>query len=391
MENNSENQVKEIAPGVTTEEMTALYFNADALREPAYKIYQLNSDGHRYYYRFEDGQPCFYPSVTTLLKQTLPTSPFLIEWIAKNGTDGASEKRDMAAAYGTFMHAQFEQLIINRRYNFDEVPAILMSYIKANNLPDKFFSENLTKIRKDICAFAQFVKDYNAKPLAVEIALVHPEYHYAGMIDMPCIMVDPKTGEEFRAIVDFKSGRKGFWEEHEIQLHLYKEMWNANYPDIPIERVFNFSPKDWRGVKPSYNFKEQTCSANAAKIPALLELARIEDNKLDNSFTVISGEFTLDDFDATKNITTLSLAELIKIKAEKNGASQIVEDHPEGDFTPEEPKSQEKAENNEATAEVNNVPDWLQTAQEKAEKAKNKAKKPTEEKSVDLLNGEIEL
>ena len=64
----------EIAPGMTVEEMTALFFDASALREPPYKIYQLNGNGHRYYYRYdEQGEPHFYPSVTTLLKQTMPT------------------------------------------------------------------------------------------------------------------------------------------------------------------------------------------------------------------------------------------------------------------------------------------------------------------------------
>lgn len=303
----------EIVPGMTVEEMTALYFNANALREPAYKIYQLNSDGHRYYYRYEDGEPHFYPSVTTLLKQTMPTSPYLIEWMIKNGTDGSAEKRDLAAAYGTFMHAQFERLLINRCYDFDAVPGILLEYMAANNLPDKFYAENLTKIRKDVCAFAQFVKDYNVRPLAVEIALVHPDYNYAGMIDLPCLM-DFKNEKNVPTIVDFKSGRKGFYEEHEIQLHLYKDMWNANFPSLPITRVFNFSPKDWRGVKPTYNLKDQTESPNAAKIPALLELARIEDYKMDNTFTIISGEFSLDNFDGSC-ITSLSLSDLIKTKA----------------------------------------------------------------------------
>ena len=69
-------QATEIAPGMTVEEIRAVYFNADALKEPAYRLFQLNSDGHRYYYRFNDaGEPEFYPSVTTLLKQVMPTPP----------------------------------------------------------------------------------------------------------------------------------------------------------------------------------------------------------------------------------------------------------------------------------------------------------------------------
>jgi hypothetical protein len=316
-------QAKEIAPGMTVEEIRAVYFNADALREPTYRLFQLNSDGYRYYYRFNDaGEPEFYPSVTTLLKQVMPTPPALLDWMIANGKDGATEKRNLAAAYGTFMHGQFEALIINRRYDFDSVPAALLTYMERENLPEKVFAEWLPKIRKDVLSFAQFIKDWNVKPLAVEIGLYHPQYHYAGCLDMPCVMADPKTGNTFAAIVDFKSGRKGFFEEHELQLHLYMDMWNVNYPEMPVARVFNFSPKDWR-TKPTYNLKDQTESVNARKLPHLLALATIEDEKRDNTLTIVRGVLDLDNGKISDNILNLSLAELIKTKtAEKDAPEQ---------------------------------------------------------------------
>jgi len=196
-------------------------------------------------------------------------------------------------------------------------------------LPDKVFVEWVTKIRKDVLAFAQFVRDYNVKPLAVEIGLVHPDYHYAGCIDLPCVMTDPKTGETFPAIVDFKSGRKGFWEEHELQLHLYKWMWNVNYPDAQIERVFNFAPKDWRTDKPTYTLKEQTGSVNAAKLPHLLALASIEDDKRENTLTIVRGTVDLDNGKIADNVLMLSLAELIKTKADTKDAPEQPANAPE--------------------------------------------------------------
>ena len=92
-------------------------------------------------------------------------------------------------------------------------------------------------------------------------------------------------------------------------------MWNVTFEEYPITNVFNFSPKDWR-KKPSYNLKDQTDSPNAAKIPALLEIAAIEDNKRDNIFTAVSGSISLDEpQDFTDNVISLTLAELIKTKA----------------------------------------------------------------------------
>lgn len=379
----------EVYPGMTVEEIKALYFNADALKEPPYRVYQLNTDGYRYYYRFdEDGEPHFYPSVTTLLKQTMPTSPFLIDWMLANGKEGAVEKRDLAAAYGTFMHIQFERLIINRRYNFDEVPAVLMTYMEQNNLPEKFYFDSLVKIRKDVLAFAQFVKDYNVKPLAVEIGLVHPTYHFAGCVDLPCIMTDPNTGKTFTAIVDFKSGRKGFWEEHELQLHLYREMWNENFPEVSIERLYNFSPKDWR-TKPTYNLKDQTDSVNARKLPHLLALATIEDEKRDNTLTIIKGQLELDKGKLMDNVLVLSLAELIKTKAEQKDeapADGTTIDAPASQETPQIPAKTKKVskgitkdEKAAETANVDKLP-WEANEAPKVEMPK-----------TDLLNSEIEL
>ena len=310
--------VFEIVPGMTVEEMTAMFFNVDALIEPPYKIWQLNSKGHRYYYRYdESGNPEFFPSVTTILSQTLPKSPFLINWIANKGIEEAERYKGERAAYGTFMHAAFEELLINRAYDLDGLKGKLKSYIENNRLPDDFiyYADDL---KKDVLAFAQFVLDYDVRPLAVEIALVHPYYKYAGMIDCPCTML-AKIGsdERINVIVDFKSGRKGFYEEAEIQLHLYRDMWNVNFEQFPITKVFNFAPKDW-SKRPSYNLKDQTDSPNAKKIPALLDIAAIEDEKKDNIFTAVSGAIMLDDApDLTQNVISLTLAELIKTKAPK--------------------------------------------------------------------------
>lgn len=311
-----ENRAFEIIPGMTVEEMQCMFFDKTALIEPPYKVFQLNSKGQRYYYRFdENGQPEFYPSVTTILSQTLPKSPFLIEWIASKGMDEAERYKAERAAYGTFMHAQFEELIINRVYDLDNLKEKLKTYIEVNRLPDDFiyYADDL---KKDVLAFAQFVIDYDVRPLAVEIALVHPYYKYAGMVDLPCTMKrSPCSDERITAIVDFKSGRKGFYEDAEIQLHLYKMMWNVTFEDYPVTHVFNFSPKDWR-KKPSYNLKDQTNSPNAAKIPALLEIASIEDEKRDNIFTAVSGSINLDEMNNfADNVISLTLAELIKAKA----------------------------------------------------------------------------
>lgn len=400
--------VFEIIPGMTVEEMTAMFFDEKTLIEPPYKVWQLNSKGHRYYYRYDDnGTPEFYPSVTTILSQTMPQSPFLIKWIADKGIDEAEQYKAERAAYGTFMHAQFEELIINRFYDLDGLKAKLKDYIDNNKLPADFIYY-ADDFKKDILAFAQFVLDYDVKPLAVEIALVHPVHNYAGMIDLPCTMLSkPGSKEYINAIVDFKSGRKGFYEEAEIQLHLYAMMWNENFPDIPIDRVFNFSPKDWR-KKPTYNLKDQTDSPNAKKIPYLLELAAIEDEKRDNTFTAVNGMVVLDDApDLSQNVISLSLAELIKTKAPKEATPDETTDAadtvkadavaPEQTSEPEIKKTKIVKRTGKTAKEAEKKPATgrkttkRNVAPEKEQKPANAPKKPKNENKKRLLNDDPEI
>lgn len=120
IENETQPGVFELLPGMTAEEMKAVFFDKAALVEPNYKVYQLNSKNHRYYYRYNDnGEPEFFPSVTTILSQTLPQSPFLVQWIAQKGLEESERYKMERAAYGTFMHAQFETLLIERQYDLD--------------------------------------------------------------------------------------------------------------------------------------------------------------------------------------------------------------------------------------------------------------------------------
>ena len=302
----------DIMPEMTVEQMKAMFFDKNALIEPQFPVYQLNTKGYRYYYKYdEQGEPQFYPSVTTILAQTMPESPFLKQWRDKLGAEAADRYRDERAAYGTFMHGLFGELLINRSIDLDDIQEKLKIYIEQKQLPVDFifYADDL---KKDVLAFAQWVADYDVRPLAIEIALVSELKHYAGMIDLVCTL-NTKEGRK-TAIVDFKSGRNGFTEEHELQLHLYRDMWQENFPEHPIDKVFNFSPKDWRKDKPTYNFKDQTESEMAAVRDDILAIAAVKDNQRENRFTATYGTINLDDLDLSKNICSLSLADVVKSK-----------------------------------------------------------------------------
>jgi len=325
--------VYELAPGLTSEEMLAVFFNSDALVEAPEKIYRLQGTNHRYYYKFdENGQPDFFTSVTTMIKQTMPTSPHLIKWIAEMGYDESRNYAQERADYGTFMHTEIAELLINRKYDTEKLKSRLKAFIEAESLPSDFIN-HVDELKKDILAFAQFMIDYNVKPLAIEIVLSHPTDGYAGAIDLVAEIsgeISGHWGEVYksgaregqprkttkhvdgvRCIIDFKSGRKGFYEEHEVQLQAYNEMWDAHFPDKPIEKRFNWSPKDWRGAKPTYNLKDQTEAKSAYKLKHLVELARVEKDRRNDTVVVISGEINIEN-GIDGNMQEMTLSELVK-------------------------------------------------------------------------------
>lgn len=228
------------------------------------------------------------------------------------------------------------------------------------------------------------------------------------MIDCPCTMLAKIGGDErINAIVDFKSGRKGFYEESEIQLGMYRDMWNVNFEQFPVTRIFNFSPKDWR-KRPSYNLKEQTESPNIRKIPYLLEIAAIEDEKRDNTFTAVNGMVLLDDApDLTQNVISLSLVELIKTKAPKEATPDETTDAADkvkADADAPEPtegteikkttivkRTGKKAKEAEKKATTDKTTAKRGNTTEKKVKPANEPKKPKNESRKKMLNDDPEI
>ena len=306
--------VVELAAGLTSEEVKALFFDPFAMRESVERIYRIDRKGHRYYYIFDEkGLPIFFPSNTTFITQTMPTSPFLIKWMADMGYEKAEEYKNERAAYGTFMHGEYARLAIEFEYDLDRMKSALDIYIQKERLPIRFM-DYVDDLQKNILAFAQFMIEYDVKPLAVEIPLICRIGGFGCTIDLACELT--YGGKQIRAIIDFKSG-KGFYESNEIQLHACKMAWNENFPDLKIDHVFNFRPKDWRS-KPTFEFKDQTKSINANKLPYLLKIAEEEDKNVDNNFTICKGKIYLDSKDLAQNFETCSLSELVKkVKKEK--------------------------------------------------------------------------
>ncbi len=330
---------------LTLEECKALYFDEDALVTPNYQLYRLNNhQGGRFYYREIDGEIKFYMSVTNMISSTTPTGQGLIDWMISMGKEESQAYARERALYGTFMHTQFTNLLINRKIDLSAMIEELSVYMQDENVNMSLFESWSNEIKKDFLSFVSFVHTHKVKPLAIEVVLCDDEYDTAGAIDLYCEMQvlqegyhgetyksnskygkigDPKLSKDWvtiRAVVDYKSGKKGFYEEHEIQLAAYTKMIKETF-GVHVDAMYNFSPTDWK-TEPTFHLKDQTNSVNIQKLPFLAAIGKIEMSKrMNRILTIGEGIIDLDAITDENGIEQfydkIELSQFIKNKNEK--------------------------------------------------------------------------
>lgn len=246
-------------------------------------LYRANISGSRFYYTLNQKlEPKFYLGGTSFSNKVLPTSIGFVNWKMEMGKEASHLVAERTAQYGTFMHILFGKFLINGEYEPKDLAADLIEYMESERIPLYHLKMWLPNIEADLLAFAQWCYDYQVTPLAIEYPICNEDTHTGTLIDLVCEMTiqekgfhgvvyksgprkgqprETKKARRVKAIIDFKSGRKGFYETHELQLALSKAMWNAwfGHTDYKVEKTFNWSPKDWR-TSPDYNFKDQTGS-----------------------------------------------------------------------------------------------------------------------------------
>lgn len=269
--------------------------------EAPYRLFRYDKGSDRFYYRVaETGMSLLpYLSVTSFTGKSLPTSPYLVQWMASQGLEAAEAKRDLAAEYGTLMHIEIGRAIKDGRYDFKELEDRLLEELPAHYKYQ--YSNWVYQLKRDLLSFFQFYKEHNVEVTALEIPVYNDQYGLAGTIDLVCTL--DFNGQRVNALVDFKSGKKGFFEAHELQLIAYKHMWNELFGTVfPVTHVFNFAPNNWRKA-PTYKLKNQTDSVYARSVVARMTIANLEGwVKPPSSFLDIHGEVDLSNFDFNNNM-----------------------------------------------------------------------------------------
>ncbi len=252
---------------ITIEESGAAFVAPDLSNVPV--VRRFDSKGDRFYYTLDDEcKPTFYPSVTSVIRATTPMAPGLLDWYSRLGMDEAQRIMNEKAAYGTCLHILCGSYLMGNNISLDNLETIVKVHAEMEGLT---FDTSWwpRELAKDLLSFATFCNEKEVKPIAIEIPLVSETLGYAGALDLTCELTFNR--KRVRAIVDIKSGKKGFHEDYEIQLEAYRQLWNDQFPTMPIDMVFNWAPKDWR-EKPTYDLKNQSESDARAKWPLLLQI-----------------------------------------------------------------------------------------------------------------------
>lgn len=222
---------------------------------------------NRFYYDTETGK--FYISATSFCKMVLPENKYLTKWKQELGEFEANRRAKMAAHYGTLMHTLIEGFLEAGKISKSNIHDQLEWYEEIHNI-DTNFNKWQKDLHNDLLAFAQFAYDRELEVYATEQWMkrdITPTSGIAGTLDFQGSIKWRKGRQD--VIIDFKSGRNGFYAASELQLHLYKQILGKDV------MLFNWSPKRWE-TEPTYNFKNQTDSKMGQKLEHYIEIAKIE-------------------------------------------------------------------------------------------------------------------
>jgi len=164
------------------------------------------------------------PSVTTFIGATLSKGIGFDKWLGDSPSYSlACEYRDAAARRGTLVHELCEELMIKGTLA----------------LPETILSSYGDEVAKRMMSFEEWFKTIKPTVVALEYKLFHESLPYSGTPDIICYIDDELC------IIDIKTGAP--YQSHELQLTCYAQLWNANFPEYPIQKVYGLYLKDtWK-------------------------------------------------------------------------------------------------------------------------------------------------
>lgn len=272
-------------------------------------MYRFNKSGKRFYYDMIDGEIKLFPSVTTTKGEMMPFSTHVLKYLIKRegGVDEYDDFMDAAQCYGTALHICMSHYLKSggtrkeRSIHKDTIRDIVYQLCEKERIPSHEYKYWTHMIRKDMTCLKHFLRDYDFEPLYIE----YPGYYskgdvrFAGAIDLIGYMTieekikkevpsgefyqkDTKSGakkgdpkmvtvteivkKKMLAIVDWKSGKKGFYKDQAVQLKMYA-MIVKQHLGLEAECLYNVTPNE---TSTNYKLKERSEDVSDAKLEAML-------------------------------------------------------------------------------------------------------------------------
>jgi hypothetical protein len=323
---------------IEIQQVQALYFNPDVIRESGVQLHRLDHRNHRNYFTVNENNQLdkIYTSVTTFTKAVLPTGEGLLNWLKNKTPEEQSAILKSSSTYGTLMDILFNKMIIAG--TVDDIDRQIRDFTMSQGLYNISLSQWTDQLKKDCLSFAQFVSDYDVKPILVSCPLKSDNLMIAGTLDLLCEMndriltkTDIKKGVEvnrIKAIVDYKakigdmtlkSERNSFYDAECLQLQLYKKLYNDTFEiydsltsPAQVNTLYNFSPKNWR-TSPDYNLKCWNNTKVYDKMKRAFDLYfmiwEIDNEDSERNITVIDNSISLKGFET--QFRKISLTEYI--------------------------------------------------------------------------------
>ena len=185
------------------------------------KIIQLTLTDERWYIKDdENGNSIYYPS-STYICDYYYKSPYLINWITKQGESEAERIKKLAGKRGSAVHQGTNDLLDGK-----EIPH---NAIFKN--PDTGEEKEVTPEEYEaILSFSEWWKANEVKVIAREFTIFNEEPRYAGTLDLLCKIKRPLTKKEIKEgkepewelwLIDLKTSQR-IYTNHVIQVSSYK-------------------------------------------------------------------------------------------------------------------------------------------------------------------------
>lgn len=288
LEKEFEHEAEIAKNGWAVAKSTPMIFDEMAFKVAPRQVWRFDSKYGRYYYEFLDElktMPRFAVDVTSSVAsfKVLPMPEQLVEWNRKFRTkDEAQAEMKKAADYGTFIHILNQNFFINNTLNLETIPDLVKIFKEKAmlNYDNSFWADRAIK---DLVAMRNWAKEFQFKPIAVELMLIGSEGYGTAVDAIGYVTIgtgangkvlkkDIKDGtiQEVLAIFDWKTS-KGFYKSHEIQLEACKRLVEENFPEFndKIVKLYNVSPKGEKNL--TCDMKDQTYAMKSISLEHLQE------------------------------------------------------------------------------------------------------------------------